>query len=132
MQSKRQAVTDGTGSSHAMIDWTHVKRLESDVGAGEFRNVVALFLDEVDSEIELLRNTAPAADQIKAKMHFLKGSACYLGFAEFGDLCARNEALADAGDTAAIDLTRLIAVYEQSRRQFVQEASSHCSFTAAA
>lgn len=115
-----------------MIDWTHVKQLECDVGAGEFRNIVTLFLDEVGSEIGLLKGTPQTAWQIKAKMHFLKGSACYLGFSEFGDLCAHNEALADAGDTAAIDLMHLINVYEQSRRQFEKEASDHCSFTAVA
>lgn len=115
-----------------MIDWTYVKQLETDVGQADFKNVVALFLDEVDSEIELLRSSALPAETLKSKMHFLKGSAYYLGFKEFGDLCARNEVLAEAGRTEEIDTDALISVYDQSRSCFLDEAPNHCSFVAAA
>lgn len=115
-----------------MIDWTSIKQLESDVGAGEFKNVVAQFLDEVDSEIETLRSSVPTSDILKSKMHFLKGSSMYLGFTAFGDLCAKNEALAESGSVAEIDLDRLIAIYEQSRIRFIDEAPKYCSFGAAA
>lgn len=116
----------------AMIDWTYIKQLESDVGPKEFGNVVALFLDEVDSEIELLRTPISNPDILRSKMHFLKGSAYYLGFKEFADLCARNEELAVAGRAEEIDLDGLISVYDQSRAHFLEEAPKHCSFVAAA
>lgn len=122
----------GKGRSGKMIDWTYIKQLEADVGAGDFKNVVALFLDEVDSEIDLLRSPLATTDILKSKMHFLKGSSYYLGFTEFGDLCAENEALAESGRAAEIDLPRLIAIYEESRLRFLDEAPKYCSFVAAA
>lgn len=115
-----------------MIDWDYVKQLEADIGTAEFNNVVALFLDEVDSEVELLRTAVASADTLKSKMHFLKGSAYYLGFTEFGDICTRNEILAGTGSPEKIDLARLIAVYEQARLQFLKDAPKHCGFVAAA
>lgn len=115
-----------------MIDWTYIKQLETDVGAAEFKNVVALFLDEVDSEIELLRTPVTTPQILKSKMHFLKGSAYYLGFKEFGDLCARNEMLADSGRAEEIDLSHLISIYDRSRSRFLDQAPKYCSFVAAA
>ncbi len=115
-----------------MIDWSYVKQLETDVGAEEFRNIVALFLDEVDSEIELLRNSITGAGMLESKMHFLKGSAAYLGFREFAGLCAQNEVLAAGGRAEEVDLSQLISVYDQSRSFFLVEAPKHCSFGAAA
>lgn len=115
-----------------MIDWTYIKQLETDVGASEFKNVVDLFLEEVDGEIELLRTPVSSPEILKSKMHFLKGSAYYLGFKEFGDLCAENEVLADAGRATEIDLNHLISIYDQSRLRFLDEAPKYCSFVAAA
>ena len=115
-----------------MIDWTHIKQLETDVGAAEFKNVVALFLDEVDSEIELLRTPVRTPEILKSKMHFLRGSAYYLGFREFGDLCAQNELLADTERAGDIDLNHLILVYDLSRSRFLDEAPKYCSFVTAA
>ncbi len=115
-----------------MIDWTYIKQLEADVGTGDFRNVVALFLDEVDSEIDLLKSPIVTAETLQSRMHFLKGSSYYLGFTEFGDLCAANEALAESGRAAEIDLQRLIAIYEKSRLRFMDEAPKYCGFVAAA
>lgn len=115
-----------------MIDWAYVKQLETDVGAAELNNVVALFLDEVDSEIELLRSPNAPPEVLKSKMHFLKGSAYYLGFKAFGDLCAQYEVLAEAGRAEEIDVSGLISVYDQSRVRFLDEAPRHCSFVAAA
>jgi HPt (histidine-containing phosphotransfer) domain-containing protein len=115
-----------------MIDWTYIKQLETDVGEAEFKNVVALFLDEVDSEIELLRTPGKTPEILKSKMHFLKGSAYYLGFKDFGDLCAQNELLADTGRAEDIDLSLLISVYDRSRSRFLDEAPKYCSFVTAA
>lgn len=115
-----------------MIEWSSIKQLESDVGAAELKNVVALFLDEVDSEMELLRTPATSPETLKSKMHFLKGSAYYLGFKTFGDLCAKNEVLAQSGRADEIDISGLISVYEQSRALFLKEAPKHCGFIDAA
>ena len=115
-----------------MIDWASIKQLETDVGEAEFNNVVTLFLDEVDSEMKLLVEPVKNHEMLKSKMHFLKGSAYYLGFKEFGDLCAQNELLADAGRSKEIDLNLLISVYNRSRSRFLDEAPKHCGFVVAA
>jgi len=116
-----------------MIDWKHVHQLAADVGAGEFTEIATLFLDEMDSEIAAMKscdNRDPAA--LSARMHFLKGSAYYLGFTGFGNLCAAYEAELRTHKTPNVDLAALIAAYQRSREQFISEAPSHSLTVSAA
>jgi HPt (histidine-containing phosphotransfer) domain-containing protein len=107
-----------------MIDWKHIEQLAADVGPAEMTNIVGLFLDEMDSEIAALTPGVVSGNEgLAAKMHFLKGSAFYLGFTTFGNLCAAFEI--QLGTEAAIDLGRLVSVYQQSRNQFLAEAPRH-------
>jgi HPt (histidine-containing phosphotransfer) domain-containing protein len=116
-----------------MIDWKQVQQLEDDVGSEDFAEVVALFLDEVEETLAPLRNPDTVdLDRIGEIMHFLKGSAYNLGFRAFGDFCSRGEELAKSGKAAEVDLPLTVSLYEQSKAEFLADASLHCSYTAAA
>lgn len=105
-----------------MIDWARVQRLRDEVGSEDFREVVALFLEEVDEVAARLR-AGPDPGRLEADLHFLKGSALNLGFADFGALCHAGEQRAAAGDAAAVDVAGLVAVYDRSRAAFLVEAA---------
>lgn len=99
-----------------MIDWMRVKELRDEIGADDFDEVVALFLEEAD---EVIARIAPAsgAKTLEADLHFLKGAALNLGFADFAALCQSGERRAAAGDTGAdVDLVR--ACYHSSKAAF--------------
>lgn len=103
-----------------MIDWDRVAALREEVGPEDFEEVVELFLEEVDEEIEKL-STNPPYDGLAEKLHFLKGSAMSLGFKEFSTLCQQGEASLSADPQAVLDLTDLHKAYQSSRAAFLAD-----------
>ncbi|MGX0974358.1 HPt (histidine-containing phosphotransfer) domain-containing protein [Roseovarius sp. MBR-51] len=101
-----------------MIDWNRVQDLRDEIGADAFGEVVELFLEEVDTEIEKLRHTGPNL-HLEGHLHFLKGSALNLGFAAFSDLCHRGEQAAAAGRYGAISLPEVLSCYAHSKSEFL-------------
>ena len=100
-----------------MIDWNRISELQADIGADEFDEIVCLFLEEVETEIDDLRSGA-ARDNLEAQLHFLKGSALNLGFSDFAGLCQSGETAAAQGCADQVDLNAIVASYEQSRVVF--------------
>lgn len=99
-----------------MIDWDRVAELRSEVGAENFSEVVALFLDEADEATQ--RQLAPDdAKALESLLHFLKGAALNLGFADLALLCQTGERLAAQGDTST-DLNQIRAAYAASKTAF--------------
>lgn len=111
-----------------MIDWTRVLELREEVGPEDFDEVVALFLGEVEEVISRLQAT-PDPRTFEADLHFLKGSALSLGFAEFSNLCASGETRAAAGQDISADLAQLPACYETSRGCFLSELPGRLAAT---
>ncbi|MEE4187597.1 MAG: Hpt domain-containing protein [Roseobacter sp.] len=103
-----------------MIDWNRVAALREEVGPEDFDEVVELFLQEVDEEIETLTVTT-AADGLAEKLHFLKGSALSLGFREFSSLCQSGEMSLSQNPEAEIDLNGIQHSYSTSRDVFLTE-----------
>lgn len=101
-----------------MIDWNHVRRLRDEIGVDAFEEVVEMFLDEVETEIAKLRTSRGMRD-LDVQLHFIKGSALNLGFAEFAALCQWGEAAASNGMTANVNLTELMACYDRSKATFL-------------
>lgn len=101
-----------------MIDWDRVAELRDEIGEEDFGEVVELFLEEVEDEIEVLRGGC-APDTLEAKLHFLKGSALNLGFLQFSALCQNGESAAARGDFDAIDLPGTLASFDRSRAEFL-------------
>jgi HPt (histidine-containing phosphotransfer) domain-containing protein len=100
-----------------MIDWDRVTELRNEIGVEDFAEVVDLFLEEADEVAEnISANLTP--DAVESALHFLKGSALNLGFRDLAQLCQIGEKSAAGGDTAGIDLGKVVAVYERSKSAF--------------
>lgn len=106
-----------------MIDWSRVRELKEEVGADGFDEVVELFLEEVEEVIENL--SKGQTQQLEQDLHFLKGSALNLGFDTFSEHCLNGERLSAAGQQSQVDLQKIIAVYNQSKTQFLKDVHSH-------
>lgn len=103
-----------------MIHWSRVNELREEVGAEDFDEVVDLFLEEVEEVIDRLRQNVDLA-QLEQDLHFLKGSALSLGFADFSDLCQDGERKSANGQAELVDLTAIITGFAQSKSQFVAQ-----------
>jgi HPt (histidine-containing phosphotransfer) domain-containing protein len=101
-----------------MINWERVRELQSDMGAEDFREVVALFLEEVEDVLMGL-DAGPAAGAMEAPMHFLRGSALNLGFSDLAALCTEGEKLAAQGRGGQIDLAAIHAAYQAAKAAFL-------------
>ncbi|MBD3665249.1 Hpt domain-containing protein [Sulfitobacter aestuariivivens] len=100
-----------------MIDWNRVKTLKEDVGAEDFDEVVALFIDEVEDVIERL-GQGPDRSALEEDLHFLKGSALGLGFEQFSSLCQDAEVLCGQGRAADVDVNQIVGSFADSKRCF--------------
>lgn len=108
-----------------MIDWSHVDELKQDM-AEAFDEVVEVFLEEVEGGIANLSEGASAAD-LASGLHFLKGAALNLGFAQFASLCSEGEIQASQGQEAHIDLAAVRTCYQQSRQEFLTGLQSRAA-----
>lgn len=101
-----------------MIDWRRVNDLRDEIGADDFSEVIELFLEETDDVVTKFSDPSNC-DAISKSLHFLKGSALNLGFSDLAVICQEGERIASAGTTVGIDLARVAAVYQTSRRAFL-------------
>ena len=74
-----------------------MRDLQDEIGADDFDEVVAMFLEEADEVIARIALT-DTAKSLEADLHFLKGAALNLGFANFAALCQDGERRASAGE----------------------------------
>ena len=107
-----------------MILWSRVTELRDEVGDEDFKEVVELFLDEVEEVIERLR-AGGSRDQLEQDLHFLKGSALNLGFSTFSDLCQDGERMAAQGKPDNVDLTAIVDGYDRSKVCFLGGMREH-------
>jgi HPt (histidine-containing phosphotransfer) domain-containing protein len=101
-----------------MIDWSRVEQLQDEVGLEDFGEVVDLFLEEVEETLGILGQSVPDSD-LEGHMHFLKGSALNLGFADLSQLCRDGEREAANGHSERIDLSAILACYTASKAAFL-------------
>jgi len=105
-----------------MIDWNRVNELRDEVGIDDFREVIAMFLEEV--EYTLVRMiSVPDLSTLGEDMHFLKGSALNLGFAHFSTLCQAVENAAANGQAETICLDEIYESYAASKTVFKERFS---------
>ena len=108
-----------------MIDWNRVETLYNEIGSSDFCEVIELFLDETDGVIQRLE-TAPDPARYEADLHFLKGSALNLGLTAFSALCQAGELLAANGETAAVDIAAVVALYYTSTTAMAERIRQLC------
>lgn len=102
----------------SLINWDKVGELRDEVGAEDFDEVVDLFLEEVEETISLLGTDGRSVEH---DLHFLKGSALNLGFAQFSELCRAGESAAAAGQADTVDLNAVVTSYGASKDVFLAE-----------
>ena len=101
-----------------MITWSRVDELADEIGADDFAEVVALFLDEVEGELDRLYDLTDA-NALERTLHFLKGSALNLGFGEFSSMCLEGEQKSAQGEAGSVDLSAIIANFQASKSAFL-------------
>lgn len=106
-----------------MIDWDRVTELREQIGADDFDEVVELFLDEVLEVIGMLRD-APQPEKLECQLHFLKGSALNLGFADFSEKCHVGERQAANGQADQVDVKAILDSFDASHHLFLEELPS--------
>ncbi|MCB1332267.1 MAG: Hpt domain-containing protein [Roseivivax sp.] len=99
-----------------MISWARVNELMDEIGQEAFEEVATLFLEEFEAKLAMLTGRESAADMADA-MHFLKGSATNLGFADVAAQVSLNETSARVG--LPVDLPALRTLYTQSKGCFL-------------
>lgn len=100
-----------------MINWDRVNELRGEIGPEDFREVIEMFLEEVES-VMVRMIAIPDLSTLEEDMHFLKGSALNLGFAQFGDLCQLGEKAAENGLSNTIYLEEIFESYAASKTAF--------------
>lgn len=100
-----------------MIDWARIEDLKQEIGAEDFGDVVALFLEEADEVVARLPKSI-TAKSLESDLHFLKGSALNIGFTDLAQICQMGERRAAMGETdIAVDEVQM--VYAKSRTVFL-------------
>ncbi len=102
-----------------MISWKRVDELRLEIGDDGFAEVVELFLDEVE-EVVMRLTASPDPASYEQDLHFLKGSAWNLGFADFGALCQDGERRAAGGNAASVDIGAVTDCYSASKAVFIE------------
>ena len=108
-----------------MIDWSHVDELQEDMAEG-FDEIVEVFLEEVEESLAKLDPSA-GANSLAANLHFLKGAALNLGFADFAALCGAGFGRT-GGDTrraAGADIAVHDVLRRDDRRRGVSGQGCH-------
>ena len=96
-----------------MIDWAHLDDLRAEMG-DSFDEIVDVFLQEVAEGLALMG----PVDRLAMDLHALKGAALNLGFADFARLCGDGGERAVRGEGGQVDLARVRACFEASKREF--------------
>lgn len=102
-----------------MIDWKRVAELKAEIGASEFDEVVDLFLEEVEELTARLRSD-PTPATFEEDLHFFKGCAVNLGFAELAKRCLTGENTAAHGAPEEVDIAGILDCYEASKVTFIR------------
>jgi HPt (histidine-containing phosphotransfer) domain-containing protein len=102
-----------------VIDWERITQLRNEIGAEDFGEVIEIFLEEVEAAISGLKEDAQPVT-LESRLHFLKGSALNLGFADFAAACHAGEKHAAAKDFDQIKLSEILTIYDRSRAEFLK------------
>lgn len=107
-----------------MIDWDRVIELRDEIGSDMFDEVVALFLEEMRDGISALSGIGDDPGQWSERLHFLKGAALNLGFADLSALCATGERQAAAGSMPDVTAEQVASCFDASQQAFDAERTA--------
>lgn len=101
-----------------IIDWAKVRELRDEVGETGLAEVIELFLEEVELVLPVL---GMPGRQLGDDMHFLKGCAANLGFAQLSALCAQGETCRDPETDNSALIGAVRRSYRDSRMAFLSQ-----------
>lgn len=111
-----------------MIDWDRVREMRGELGEAEFRLVLELFLDEI--ETIAFRLSSNDSTRMETDLHFLKGCSRNLGFRALAQICEDFENLTISGRTSEVRLERVLDTYAHTKQVFIRAlAGSQASLT---
>ena len=99
-----------------MIDWTHIGRLEDDLGVEEVSALIPVFLEEVENAIQPLRDGGAPTEMA---LHFLKGCAVTLGFCELAQRAGEGEDQLKQNEKSLPDTEGIILAYTREREELL-------------
>ncbi|WP_347268019.1 Hpt domain-containing protein [Paracoccus sp. (in: a-proteobacteria)] len=102
-----------------MLDWNRINELRGEVGDDEFQLILELFLDEVEGT--MMRLVPGDALHLETHLHFLKGCAWNLGFADFGNLCDEAERRVAAQGSDEVSIEALLTSYGASKQALMRQ-----------
>lgn len=105
-----------------MIDWDRVREIRKEVGDAEFRPILELFLDEI--ETITFRLAGNDSGRMETDFHFLRGCACNLGFRALAAVCEEFEGLVIAGRLGEVRIEHVLDIYAQSKQAFMREVAT--------
>ena len=111
-------------------DWEAFLRCLRREGTPQRVHFIELFLDEVETTVMRLK-TAPDPANFEADLHFLKGGAWNLGFADFGALCQDGEKRAAKGAPGSVDVGAIVDCYFASKTDFMSGLAGRAGSSAA-
>jgi len=89
-----------------MIDEGTLLELKNDLGREALAEIVSLFVEEAKASLKDLSTSTDRTAQL-AQLHFLKGTACYVGMLDFSYRCGEFETSLNDPNTTPQDLTSL-------------------------
>lgn len=104
-----------------MIDWARVAEVQAEIGNDDLDEVIDLFLEEAADTVAGLEaglDGSGAPDRAAQALHFLKGGALNLGFAELAHACTAGEFAIARGQPP--DAAMLAKVFAASRDALLQ------------
>ena len=101
-----------------LVNWERVGELEAEIGAGDFAEVVEIFLEECDGTAARLADGEPGA--LEADLHFLRGAAMNLGLDAMAAACQAGERAAAQGEGARVDRAAIAELYGASRAALLE------------
>lgn len=110
----------------AGIDWARVQELRSEIGPDCFDEIVTMFLQETDEVICRMRRQ-PGGRSLDSDLHFLKGSALNLGFADLAQACLNGQRSLSSDASADTVIQSVIDVYHASRAAFLNGLQASAS-----
>jgi len=93
-----------------VINRERLQELRHEIGEEDFAEVVTMFLEEMRTSLQDLRDKPAMAGQ--DALHGLRGSALNLGFTDFADACNKAELRAAAGQP--VDVVYLDWLFSES------------------
>ena len=100
-----------------LINWSRIEALKEDVGREDVKEVIDLFINEIQQVIDKI----PAqmeAENIADDLHFLKGSALSLGFQELSCVCQTGYEAFSKTPRGAFEIDNVRACFETSKAEF--------------